>query len=346
MRRNLTPKTIDALKAPPAGQRVDVMDAIVPGFGVRITDKGSRSYILVARYPGSKNPTRRRIADVRAADLADARQTARSWLEIINRGIDPRDEIDRLRRAAEQERLKSTKKMTLADVLDDYERDHLSSLRRGNATRRALDGQQGLLRQFRDREISTITRPEIRQALKSRAAVAPISANRQLAYARAFFNWCRAEELVAENPTEAIRKPSKENERDRWHDLGELREIWAAAGNLGYPFGQFIRLMIVLPNRRDEVASIRLDELELTDERFPGDSIWTLPSARTKNGQPLRVPLPPLARAILLEAISHPARPKESPFVFTTTGKTAISGFSKAKARLDELIDRSRIEAS
>ena len=47
----------------PRGKRLDIMDAIVPGFGVRVTDKADEkgkaaqcTFILVARFPGFDTP--------------------------------------------------------------------------------------------------------------------------------------------------------------------------------------------------------------------------------------------------------------------------------------------------
>ena len=54
-RKRLTDRTLKALK--PARKRYDVMDTDVPGFGVRVTETGLRTFILTARYPGSPNPT-------------------------------------------------------------------------------------------------------------------------------------------------------------------------------------------------------------------------------------------------------------------------------------------------
>ena len=59
MPKRLTDRTLQALKPAKAGKRCDVMDADVRGFGVRVTDKGQRTFVLIARYPGSTNPTRR-----------------------------------------------------------------------------------------------------------------------------------------------------------------------------------------------------------------------------------------------------------------------------------------------
>ena len=65
-KRTLNDRTIKALKPAPAGQRRDLWDTVVPGLGIRSTDKGNHTYVLLTRFPGSKNPTRRTIGDVGA----------------------------------------------------------------------------------------------------------------------------------------------------------------------------------------------------------------------------------------------------------------------------------------
>jgi len=57
-----------------------------------------------------------------------------------------------------------------------------------------------------------------------------------------------------------------------------------------------------------------------------------LSGERTKNGRPHDVPLPPMARNLLRSV----KRIEGCPFIFSTTGKTPVSGFSKAKVQLDE----------
>jgi integrase len=187
--------------------------------------------------------------------------------------------------------------------------------------------------------------------VRSKAVTAPISANRTLAYAKAFFSWCIEEELLTDSPAANVRKPSKKNERDRFHTIDELKEIWEATEELGYPFKHLYRLAIVQPLRRQENAGIQVKALDLADDDHPDAAAWTLAGAATKNGKALRIPLSPLAREILLDAINDSDRlkdlsgggvPKESRYVFTTTGTTPVSGFNKAKMRLDRLIAKNR----
>ncbi len=357
----LTDLRLKNLQPAAPGERYEIADTYVRGLRVRVSDEvveiGSRkgkaaqvAFVLLARFPPSTNPTRRTLGSYPEMSLERARKKSGEWKAMIRCGVDPAEMIVRERQEAERQRAEAERaereRRSLTDVLEQYEREKLVDLRRGRATRRALDGEMGLLKPFADREPALITKVDIRDAVKDRARTSPISANRQLAYANAFFRWCVAEDIMEFNPAENVRKPSKENERDRHHDLGELREIWQAAGTLGYPFGPLYRLLIALPMRREEVASIHVAELALGDYDNPEEAVWTLPGNRTKNGQPLRVPLAPLVQSIIKDALADKARPKKSKFLFSTTGETPISGFAKGKRRLDQAIMEARAEAA
>ena len=101
MPNRLTDRTLQALKPAKAGQRYDVMDA-VRGFGVRVTDKGQRTFILIARYPGSTNPTRRAIGEYPTLTLEKAREKARAWHKLLAEGVDPR--VEQLRVKEDEKR--------------------------------------------------------------------------------------------------------------------------------------------------------------------------------------------------------------------------------------------------
>ena len=88
---NLTDVAINALQPAPEGKRYIVTDEKVPGLGVRVTDRGEKSFVVGARFPDSpQHFTRRRIALVGQITLAVARQIARDWNAKISRGEDPK----------------------------------------------------------------------------------------------------------------------------------------------------------------------------------------------------------------------------------------------------------------
>ena len=92
-------------------------------------------------------------------------------------------------------------------------------------------------------------------------------------------------------------------------------------------------LLTVTGQRRSEVAGLDWSELNRQER------IWTLPEERCKNGLTHLVPLSTMAVEILdhLAAVAVQKKPvwPSKGLVFTTTGRTPISGFSKAKQQLD-----------
>lgn len=323
------------------GQRVVLNDDREAGLFIRVGERGAKWGVQVRTRGGQK--TRVTLGSWPALGIADAREAARAAKREAATGINPNEARREAEWAAEIAR---RSRRTLADVIDEYNTAKLTHLRRGEATRRALDGKKGLLRDLLKREPRSITRADIADAVRRHARTSPIAANRALAYANAFFNWCVGEELIETNPAGTVKKPAKENTRDRVHTLAELAEIWAAAGMLGYPFGPLYRLLMVLPMRREEIAAMPVAELELGSDDDPASGVWTLPAARTKRANALRVPLSPLARSIIKEALADPDRPKDSAFVFTTTGETSVSGFTKGKRRLDKTIADERVKVA
>ena len=114
---DLTDRTINALRKKPAkkGKTYDKMDDEVPGFGVRVNERGVLTFFLNARFPGSANTARRSIGRYGVVTLADARETARKWKGLIKSGLDPQEEAARAK--LEQARRRSN---TFAAVAEDF----------------------------------------------------------------------------------------------------------------------------------------------------------------------------------------------------------------------------------
>ena len=323
------------------GKQFELADNRVAGLRIRAGER-STTWLLCARLHNGKR-TRIKLGSWPAMGLSDARDAARAkHIEVIE-GADPNEEKREVQREAERAARTQRK---LSDVLDDYERVKLSQLRSGAQCRRGIDGKCGLLRKFASKDIASIARSDILDAVRKHAETSPMAANRYLAYVKAFMNWCIDQEILDENPAATVKKPSKERTRDRFHTLDELLEIWDAMGALGYPFGPLFRLLIVVPMRREEVAAMPVAELELAPGGNPDEAVWTLPASRTKRGNSLRVPLSPLAITLINEALAAPERPNDSPFVFSMTGDTSVSGYAKAKRRLDKIIRERREKAA
>lgn len=344
MREALNKHMIDALivrARSVSGKQFELIDDRETGLRIRAGER-SATWLLSTRLHNGKR-SRIKLGVWPSMGISDARKAAQSKKLEVSEGIDPNEAK---REAVRQAALAAAARRTLRDVLDQYQAAKLVQLRAGDGVRRALDGPSGVLRTFADREITSIDRADIAEAVRKHALKSPIAANRGLAYARAFFNWCVGEAILGANPAITIKKPSKERQRSRCHSLDELREIWEAAGTLGYPFGPFYRLLILIPMRREEIAAMPLSELDLGSDDAPGDAIWTLPAERTKRENALRVPLSAAARSIIKNTIADPDRPEDCGFVFSMTGDTPVSGFTKAKRRLDAAILAARKESA
>src|SRR3546814_3397617 len=85
----ITTKRIEAIK-PPAAGRLELWDATLPGFGLRITDKGRKSWMVMYRIAGKQK--RLTLGHYPALSLADAREDAGKALGKVERGIDPAEE--------------------------------------------------------------------------------------------------------------------------------------------------------------------------------------------------------------------------------------------------------------
>jgi integrase len=154
---------------------------------------------------------------------------------------------------------------------------------------------------------------------------APVQARRAMARIHRLFRWAIGRGIVDSNPAADLPKPGTEVHRDRVLADKELFAVWRAGGLAGYPFGPIIRLLILTGARRDEIAELRWQEI--------GETALSLSGERTKNGEPHEIAL----SAPALEVLKAVPRIKNCEFVFSTTGKTAVSGWSRAKAKLDKL---------
>jgi integrase len=187
-----------------------------------------------------------------------------------------------------------------------------------------------LLPRWKNRRLQEITRPEVLDLLDELVDQGtPSAANHALAALRGFTNWAVARDLLSTSPCQGIKAPAEMKSRERVLADDELRALWKAADEIGFPFGPITQLLILTGCRRDEVRAMRASELDLKAR------LWTIDGNRTKNGIAHRVWLSDAALSLLAAAprVSGPAD-----YVWSTTGSTPPSGFSRAKGRLDALM--------
>jgi integrase len=127
--------------------------------------------------------------------------------------------------------------------------------------------------------------------------------------------------------TRRLASPAPKNKRDRVLTDEELVAVWYAARDIGYPYGDMIRLLLVTGQRRSEVARLRSEDLALAK------ATWNV-NPHNKSSRPYQVPLPPLTLKIL-EAV--PMRDQALVFGAPNAPDKEFSAWSKNKVRLDKL---------
>lgn len=316
--RNLTDNILRAAQANDA--RYDLYDAQVRGLGVRVGTSGSKSWFVMTRVEGRM--TRRTIGHYPQTVLKEARIRGAEELAKMARG----------------ETEAPVKRQSFHETYVEWMQRDQGKNRTASQVSSAME--LHVLPKLGQRPLDSIKKSDVLKIIDSiHDGGAEVQANRVLAFLRRLFNWCLERDYLSQNPTAGIAKPTKEVARDRVLSPEELGKIMRAAETMGYPFRPFVILLILTGQRRDEVAGMRWNEIN------NAESVWVLPSSRSKNGNAHTVHLSEAAVALLtsvprLDAcdLVFPAtRVRRKTDDGTRAPTLPISGFSTAKRRLDEM---------
>ena len=311
MKRKLTTKFIEGQKPDPS-KRLDIRDDLMPGLVLRISTSGTKTFCLHKRINGKMR--RLTIGRFPVLSLAEARERVRQVLYDIETG-----------RFEDCTGLEVETKPTLGAVIPDYVEKY------AKVHNRDWKRKQALLAKFttlHDKRIDQIKRADVVKACDVIHKTAPTSANRALAHLKHLMGWCVERGMIEANPIAGMKPLSKEKRRERVLADNELGALWAVCGDEGYPFGDCMKLLILSGQRRAEVAEMRWSEIDLEKR------LWTLPSQRAKNGRQHTVPI----TDAMMDVLRRVPRFLGSDYVFTTTGKSPVSGFGRLKDRLDKAL--------
>jgi integrase len=329
--------TVAAIKAlRPRAERYEVKDDAIMGCYVEVWPSGAVSYRLRYRFNGKSKKLIFGRFDVDEGGLARVRKAGREARNALAEGIDPaaakREARDARKAEAQQAEVIAEPAPAPADLVetiaaDFIERHAKRETRDWKETERLL--QRNIVPHWRGRRLSEITKADVHAVLDlmiDRGAA--VGANRVFAQLRKMCNWAVSRGSIDRSPCDGLDKPSSETKRDRVLVDRELALVWRACDAIGFPFGPLTQLLILTGQRRGEVAGMAYSELDLEG------ASWIIPAARVKNKRQHKVPLSPRAVALLRGV----PRIIGSDFVFSTTGKTAASGFSNSKEHLDRVL--------
>ncbi len=344
----ITKRAVDACQ--PGDRQALLWDSggrAVKGFGLLVMPSGVKSYIFQYRIGGRAGRTRRYTIGRHGSPWTpdSARERAKELAEPVRAGIDPID-TQRAEIAAHGqaqlfaiEGARRSRELAFSSYVERF----LANGLRPGARERTRTDYAAMLRNhvtpiLGDKALPEIGRTDIVRVMDRIPAGQPSVRRLVFAIMRKLFNWAKGRGEIETSPVDGMETPKPIASRDRVLSDEELALALRAAGQLEKPFGPLYLLLFATGQRREEVAGLDWAELDRAN------ATWILPRERSKNGEASIVPLNRNAMAVLdrlagQEAAERPEWPRKG-LLFTTTGKTGVSGYSRAKTRLDALMGR------
>jgi len=330
MTKRLTKFDAERTKPPVTG-RLEIFDSNVRGLSLRITPNGSRTWY--ANYRSAGKLRRKCIGSVHQVELASARQIVLDIRKLLAEGKDP-EQVASAHEAAKE----AARGITFAEAAQRYIDEELPKKRWKEPARILKDLD---LADWSDRRIGEITRADLfdklgevakrpsRRKRKGPQREYRAQSNKVCDVLKMLFGWCEDAGIIKENPARGLKRRVPSVRRKRVLTDPELRAFWASCEKLGEPFGPFYKLLALTAKRESEIAKLEWREIDWSESKVE------LPAERVKNGEPHNFPLTPLTIKILKGVSKIGKKPS---LVFTTNGKSSISGFSRAKNRIDALM--------
>jgi integrase len=348
-RSNLTQLGVDQIK-PPAEGSVTHWDKTLPGFGVRVSAKGRKTWIATYRVSGKPvmqtlgttiAPAPNRDRGGTLPDLKDARDAARAAMNKAKSGVHPVEERRNAAKAAAAEKAaaeaaaKEAVEGRFEVVVERFLKEHVArkcSPGYAGEVRRIFE--HDIMPRWRDRAVRSITKHDVNELLDYKATTrqrprkgttggAAIQANRTLTRLRTFFGWCAANDLIDADPSAGVLLRGKERSRDRHLSEDEILWFWRGAEAAGWPYGPIFKLLMLTGQREGEVAGMRWTEIDLANK------VWVIPRERTKSDRAHVVHLSALARDII-DALPR----MTGDLVFPSRVGKPITSFGKPHLRL------------
>jgi len=307
---HLTDRKLQSLKT--ERQQEDYWDKNLQGFGVRVTRRGRKSFIVMYQNRGKKR--RMTLGTHPVISLADAKVKAKAVLFDAAQGNDPQSKKQVQKKA-----------VTFEQLAEEYLERHAKVKKRGwREDARILESD--LLPAWEGKKAMKIKRRDVIDVLdRIVERGSPIMANRTRALVSKIFNFGIGRDLVEHNPCIGASRPGKEKQRDRVLSEDEIRSLWQALGEEDPVMAGTFKLRLLTAQRGIEVLSMRWENID-------GDW-WTIPATVTKNGFAHRVFLAPESLELLADLRRLTGA---SPWVFESPrGKRGhITAVQKAKARI------------
>lgn len=321
----ITKRNVDAAPVPISADAY-YWDTDLKGFGLRVTPRGVRSFVVQYRMPG--RPARRTTIGIYGSPWTPekARKRADDILLTVKHGDDPV--------VVARKRQRDAVDLEFSRYVETFTDGYLKKAWGDTWADAKRQLEMHVVPHLKGRPLPEIEKHELAKVI-ARIADRTALARNTHAVLRKLFSWAIDQGDVTINPMPSA--PPAVKARKRVLTPDEIVAAWQASYQLGSTMGAFVRFLFITLQRRSEVAELPWSELSHLN------AMWRQDGARVKNEEDHLVPLSPAAVALLDEIALGPAPVAgavakawaRKGFVFTTTGKTPISGFSKVKAKLD-----------
>jgi integrase len=350
----ITKRAVDAMDAPANGRQAFHWDDRLKGFGVKVTDTGTKTYVVKGRVKGGKE---KRITLGRHGVLTpdEARARAVEYLNKFNQGIDPVNE--------------ETRSVVLKKTLREFANEYIDPSNRTPDKRLKQTTVDNIrlhinvtFASWADKPLAAITRDKVREHFLQLSNRTPAQANQAYRVLRAIWNEARNSTkqddgvyLFPENPITDVLKSKNTtwntvqprsrkiptdygNGRDKvgavWNMLQELRRD-PAQTKIGRGCADLVCFLLLTGARFLEGAALRWDHVDLENKS------WKLDADQAKNGQGVTFPLSNLAIQIIQE------RPRtDSPYVFPgRSGAGHVSDVRGIMAKVSEIANVDKLSA-
>ena len=328
----ITKRAVDDLRAraKTEGRTLYLRDDEVTGFGALCTKAGACSYFVEYRLGGRGTAQKRMTIGKHGVLTPDeARKAAKEELGKVARRVD-------VAQAKKDERAK-LKAGTFRDLSEAWFTVEGKQPKTGEWKSRRWKEVHAMIEKLvypalGKKVPDAVTKAELAGLINRTKANSHSVARRLHETLRPLFKWAFGQGEIQSNPMDGLRCPKPETPRDRVLMDEEVRALWQAATAENWPFSAIFKILLLTGQRKNEIAGMRWQEIDCDEAEL------TIAKERAKNAKAHTVDLHPEA-VRLLDPLGNAAtarRAGDGEYVFSTTGYSAPSGWSKVKARIDD----------
>lgn len=269
-RQGLSDQLVRDAEPSSKGNRI-IYDTKLPGFGMRITANGVRSFVLNYRFKGRER--RITIGQYPTWKLLAARKHAEQLRRQVDLGIDPLDQ-----------RIAERTAPTVRDLFDRYAAEHLPT----KAPRSAADDRSmwanDILPALSGRKVADLTATDCDDLHRTISIMRPTRANRVIEVLRKALNLAIRWQWIERNPASGARR-NPELKRTRYLSREEIgRLVRALEDHPERVSADALLFMLLTGCRRGEALNAKWSQMDLQHR------IWTKSSTETKQRREHRVP--------------------------------------------------------